>query len=98
MDCQLFFELIQVAIGNRESLSKAPTPEEWTSLYSMASKQALAGVCAAALEWLKPYGQRPPQQLLWEWIGATAEIQQRNERLNEQCIKLQKNLLSVMQA
>ena len=93
MGHQLFFELIQVAIGNRESLSKTPTLEEWMSLYSMASKQALAGVCAAALERLKAHGQRPPEPLLWKWIGTVAEIQQRNERLNKQCVKLQKILL-----
>lgn len=92
MEELLFFELMQVAVGNRQSLSKAPTPEEWKSLYGMASKQAVAGVCAAAIEQLRQYGQHPPQQLLWEWIGTAAEIQQRNERINKQCVKLQKNL------
>ena len=40
---QLFFELIQVAIGQRSSLSRALTMEEWKGLYALLKKHALLG-------------------------------------------------------
>lgn len=36
----LFYELIQVAIGRRGSLSRVPSAEEWSMLYGLALKQA----------------------------------------------------------
>ena len=90
---KLFFELIQVAMGNRTCLTTSPTPDEWQSLFEMATKQALVGICSVAVERLKAYGQQPPQPLLWEWIATVTEIQLRNERLDKQCAKLQKKLL-----
>ena len=46
----LFFELIRVAIGTQESLSRVPTVQEWKKLYDMAKKQSLVGICFAALQ------------------------------------------------
>ena len=88
----LFFEFLQVALGQRACLSHTPTEQEWELLYDMADKQAVAGVCFAAIERL--YGQRqvPPQPLLFSWIGAAEAIKQRNELLNKQCRKLQTKL------
>ena len=39
---QLFFELIQVAIGTRICLSHTPSVDEWGELYAMA-KKTIAG-------------------------------------------------------
>lgn len=47
---QLFFELLQVAVGNRRSLSRVPTATEWGELYNMATRQALTGVCFVGLQ------------------------------------------------
>lgn len=46
----LFFELIRVAIGTQETLSRPPSKTEWTALYDMAKKQALLGICFAGLQ------------------------------------------------
>lgn len=41
MTNQIFFELIQVAIGRRTNLSHTPTEKEWEELYRMAESQAI---------------------------------------------------------
>ena len=46
----IFFELIRVAIGTQESLSRLPSAREWGELYKMAQKQSLVGVCFAGLQ------------------------------------------------
>ena len=51
---QLFFELIQVAIGTRICLSHAPSADEWGELYAMAMKQSLVGVCFAGVQKASP--------------------------------------------
>ena len=38
---QLFFELIRVALGTQETLSRPPSKVEWTELYAMSKKQSL---------------------------------------------------------
>lgn len=89
---QLFFELIQIAIGNRVCLSHSPTAEEWKMLYNMARKQSLVGVCFAGVQRLQQQRQEPPEMLYLTWMGMAAKIQQRNEVVNRQCVELQKRL------
>lgn len=47
---QLFFELIRVALGSQDSLSRAPSSKEWKQLYEMSKKQSLVGICFAGLQ------------------------------------------------
>ena len=89
---ELFFELLRVAVGRQNSLSHTPTADEWRVLYGMAMKQAVSGVCFKGVERLHPQGQVPPQDLLFEWIGATEAIRATNELLNKRCRKLQAKL------
>lgn len=98
---QLFFELIQVAIGTQDTLSRAPSAEEWKQLYDMAKKQSLVGVCFAAAQRLsgtedsishKPYTINLTEVLYLTWMGMAAKIQQRNQVIDEQCDVLQKRL------
>lgn len=42
---ELFFELIRVAIGTQESLSRVPSKKEWGRLFKMAERQRLLGIC-----------------------------------------------------
>lgn len=87
----LFFELIQVALGVRVCLSHSPTAEEWRMLYDMAKKQSLVGVCFAGVQRLQQR-QEPPEMLYLTWMGMAAKIQQRNEVVNRQCVELQAKL------
>lgn len=50
---QLFFELIRVAIGTQNTLSRPPSKNEWAELYTMAKKQSLVGICFAAVQKLQ---------------------------------------------
>lgn len=92
MSDNLFFELIQIAIGQRACLSHAPTKDEWWQLYAIAEKQAVLGICFKGIELLHPQGQTPPQKLLYEWIGAAESIRATKEQVNKQCFKLQTKL------
>lgn len=88
----LFFELIQVALGKRRVLSRTPSEQEWQELFDMSEKQAIAGVAMAALEKLSGQEQKPPMDLLYEWIGLSEQIRQENLRLNKCCKQLQRML------
>lgn len=87
---ELFCELLQVAIGNRDNLSKTPSEKEWAMLFANAQKQAVVGVTFLALEALSRYGQKPSLPLLYEWIGQTELIKNRNKLLNKQCYEITK--------
>ena len=83
---QLFFELIQVAIGTRISLSHMPSADEWGELYDMAKKQSLVGICFAGIQKLvnsekEDYCGLSEMQYL-TWMGMAAKIQQRNDVMN----------------
>lgn len=81
----MFFELIQIALGNRDIFSHNPTKEEWLELFTLCKKQAVAGVAFEALEKLSKQGQKPPTNTLFEWIGISEQIKQRNLLLNKRC-------------
>lgn len=89
---QLFFELIQVALGVRVCLSHSPTADEWGMLYDIAKKQSLVGVCFAGVQKLVEQQQAPEEMFYLTWMGMAAKIQQRNEVVNRQCVELQKRL------
>lgn len=89
---ELFFELIQVAIGSRVCLSHTPRADEWKQLYEMAKKQSLLGVSFAGVQRLVEQRQEPPEMQYLTWMGMAAKIQQRNEVVNRQCVEVQKML------
>lgn len=79
----LFFELLQVAFGHRDKLSRIPTSSDWKDLFDEATRQAVAGVCIAGVDKL-PKEQMPPQMLLLKWIGLSEQIRQKNALLDKQ--------------
>ena len=89
-ECEnLFFELVQVALGNRTSLNKCPTNEEWKAMLATAQKQAVAGFVFDVLELLSNQGQKPPSGVLFEWIGIAERIKQHNYLVNQRCKELE---------
>lgn len=89
---KLFFELIQLTLGNRTALSKRPTEEEWLALFEIAQMQAVAGIIIHGLEKLSEQGQKPPLTLLLEWIGLGEQIKNSNSLLNTKCVEIQQLL------
>ena len=55
----LFFELLQMALGMRDHLSRVPTAVEWEEMYDEAVRQAVASLMVSAIERL-PEEQSPP--------------------------------------
>ncbi|MCQ2193568.1 MAG: nucleotidyltransferase family protein [Paludibacteraceae bacterium] len=88
----LFFELIQVSLGNRKSLSRAPSGKEWKALFEMAQIQSLVGITFAGVQILEAQGQCPDESLYFLWMGLSVKVRLRNEIANKQCIELQKRL------
>lgn len=78
----LFFELLQVALGNRRCLSKMPSSKEWIALYEESEKQSIVGVMLDGLERLSD-AARPPQEILLQWIGMAQMAEQDTKRIKE---------------
>ena len=57
MIMQLFYELIRVAVGSRETLSRIPTSGEWSDLFAVSQKQSLVGIAFQGLT--KLYSSNP---------------------------------------
>lgn len=83
----LFFELLQVSLGNRGRLTSTPTSEEWENLYDESERQAVTGILLHGIERL-PAEQRPSQDILLQWIGVGQMIEQRNHLMDKRCIEL----------
>lgn len=88
---ELFFQLIQVSMGNREKLERQPTETEWMLLYNLAIKQAISGVLYKGIEQL-PAKQKPPKAILLKWFAYAERIKEKNELLNSRCIELANQL------
>ena len=56
MEVRLFFEFLQVAVGNRKSLSVSVTDADWHRLFEFCKRQALIGVGFMAVEKLHAMG------------------------------------------
>ena len=103
---KIFFELLQVAVGTRDELSRMLSAKDWDELYEIAKKQSLVGVCFAGVRrlgfssyknenHLTPSNTSNLSELQYRtWMGMAARIQQRNEILNKQCVALQEQLFA----
>ena len=88
-DSNLFFQLLRLSIGRRSSLSRTLSSAEWTSLYGLSVKQALAGVCFCGIQRLpKEQVVHLPKQLMMQWFAIAEQIKQQNRRLNDRAKEL----------
>lgn len=75
---KLFYELMQVAVGQLDCLSRGPSPEEWQELYATAQRQNVVGICYRGVERLFEFGLRAPQDVSIDWMSETEEIRVNN--------------------
>lgn len=73
----MFLELLQVSLGVRDCLSRIPSSKEWNMLFDESARQAVSGIAFEGVKKLSDT-QRPPQMLLFEWIGISEQIRQQN--------------------
>lgn len=89
---QLFYELIRVAVGSRETLSRIPTSGEWSDLFAVSQKQSLVGIAFKGLT--KLYSSNPelvvnlPVELKMNWMAMTLDIQRGNSLILERAREL----------
>lgn len=88
MEVKVCFEFLQVAVGNRESLSVGISDADWHRLFEFCKKQALIGVGFTAVEKLHAMGVVCPAALRMQWMALALQIEKRNDLLNEQCRQL----------
>lgn len=81
----LFFELLQIAIGNKAKFSHVPTEMEWRELFVLAQRQAMVGIAFRGVEQL-PDAQRPPKPLLMQWYMTTERIKVMNADLDHKAL------------
>ena len=105
----IFYQLIRVAIGTQESLSRLPKEAEWGELFDMAVKQSLVGVCFAGVKRCLERACKDdglsldqaltylhiPSDLYYNWMGMAFQIEQRNAIVDAHCVELQESLAKV---
>lgn len=90
---KLFYELLQMGIGTKNSFSSVPSSNEWTALFIASQKQSLVGIAFQGLT--KLFSSNPeivvnlPGTLKMKWMAMSVDIQRRNslilERAKELC-------------
>ena len=85
----LFFELLQVALGTRDKLSRVPSAADWGRLFGEAERQAVVGVLLEGLQRCMAYGDgcmvNLPLDLKLEWIGEVQIIEEQNRVMSKAC-------------
>lgn len=101
---ELFFQLLQVAVGDRNTLDRMPSTEEWVALFDLAKKQALVAIAVTGVTRLiYSIGSRAEESdfgasigmdevTYLKWLGLTAKVVQRNKELNTECDRICKEL------
>ena len=90
MEARLFFEFLQVAIGNRKSLSGSVTDADWLRLFEFCKRQALLGIGFTAVEKLHSIRVVCPAALRMQWMALALQIERKNEKITKQCVELAK--------
>jgi hypothetical protein len=85
---ELFFNVLQKAVGGNAVIAHDLTEIEWASLYEMANKQSLGGVVLDVFDSESKNRVFPSLQLLYQWIGEVEQIKLRNKLVNLRCEQL----------
>ena len=76
-------ELVQVAIGVRDDLSRMPSEKEWEALFKEASHQGLIGITYVGVRKLMGLpGCTLPKKLLLRWSGVAVQLKDQNAHVS----------------
>lgn len=84
LNADLFIELLQISLGTQGGLTRVLTVVEWQDIFDEAQRQAVVGLMVCGIENL-PDEQRPPKELLLQWIGVVQMLEQRNKLTTKVC-------------
>lgn len=79
---ELFFELLLIAVGAKDSLSEACPEKVWEKAFKIAKKQTLQGVLYSAIERL-PKDQCPTLEPIVRWWNAAEYAEKKYTQLDE---------------
>ena len=91
---ELFPELLQIALGTRDKLSRVPSEQEWNALYDEAERQGVIGVLLGGLERL-PEEQLPPLEIKLQWIGEVQMMEAEYKLHCERAVELTRRFMAV---
>ena len=83
--------LIQVALGYKQTLDRKLSKQEWDDIYEKSAQQAISGIVFYGIQRL-PDDQWPDLELKLEWIGESEQIRHQNKHVNQQTSKIWKEL------
>ena len=83
----MFFQLMQVALGEKPCLDRTLSDSEWEQMLAMARKQAVTGLMADAIEAL-PDGQKAPVGVRMTCASLTIAIERQNVQANRDCVDI----------
>ena len=76
MSANLLFELLQVALGRRDGLSREPSMREWDAVEVLAEEQGVDGFLLSGIE---PLTSQIPLEVKLQWIGGVMQMEALHE-------------------
>lgn len=94
MTNESFYSFLRFSLGIDSSFSDVLMAEEWKHLFAVANHHALLGICFSGVSKVRKAlpEHTIPQKLYMKWLAIAANIQRRNEKLNNCCREIQKQL------
>ena len=89
---KLFFELVQVSVGQLDGMSRFPEPDEWRKLFELSRRHAIAGICYHGITSLQEHGLVAPQELSRDWLKEVEQTKEMNRGRSRRLIRLQEEL------
>lgn len=86
---QQFLELVRIGLFPDHNARIIPhgNSVDWEMLYRLAEEQSVMGLVAAGIDNL-PASERPPKEVVLQFIGSTFQLEQRNKAMNAFVAKL----------
>ena len=84
-----FFELLRAGLfpDKEARILEHGSSVDWRGIYCLAEEQSVSGLVAAGIDTL-PLSERPPQQVVLQFVGQTLQLEQRNKAMNAFVAKL----------